>query len=394
MVRLLKYFFGYAVFSAQGKFPERFLNLLQRNGIYIWGLRREENGIRAIVRAKDYKKMRQPAKKTGMKLKLRLKRGFPFIVYRNRHRIGMPIGFAMFVTILSILSLFIWQVDIECNGANVDVDLLRYQLEQSGLCPGALIKSVDRNQVKSEIMLKNPTVSWVGINSGTSRAMVDVRASVYPPIKEDITQPCNLKAAFDGQIVELNIEEGETVVKKGDAVAKGDLLVSGIVDSGTGTRTIHSRGTVSAETTREIEAYVPFSRTEMIKSDETIRLVAVYAYGKEIPLYLKKPQGEFVTNFSERKVEFFGLTPDISIRNLMMTKLVETDSTLSHEQAEQEAILQIEELQRVQLRGAEIKTYSDRIIEDENGVKIIRTLTCIENIAASEKININFSQKN
>lgn len=388
MIRLLKYFFGYAVFYAYGKFPERFLNLLHRNGIFIWGLRREEDGIRAVVRARQYKKLRIPAKKTGMRVKLKSKRGLPFILHRNRKRFGIPVGIILFLAILNILPLFIWQVDIECDAKNVDPDLLRYQLAQCGLKPGAFIKSVDRGYIKTVITEKNPSISWIGINSGTSRAVIDVRGSKYAPVIENNDYPCNLKAAYDGQIVAVDIEEGELAVKVGDAVAKGDLLVSGIVDSGTGTRHIHSRGTVSAETTRTLEAYVSFEQTVRQKSDESIRLVAIYAFGKEMPLYFKKPQGNFETEFSERRVELFGLKPDISIRNLEMREIAETTVTLSQEEAEEQALLQIAELERVELRGAEIKSFSDRLIEDADGVRIVRTLNCIENIAIKEKINI------
>ena len=44
MVGVIRFFRGYVDFSAEGKFPERFLNITSRNGVSLWNAQPVKNG--------------------------------------------------------------------------------------------------------------------------------------------------------------------------------------------------------------------------------------------------------------------------------------------------------------------------------------------------------------
>ena len=64
--------------------------------------------------------------------------------------------------------------------------------------------------------------------------------------------PTNLKAAADGIIKRIDVTSGNCIVKVGDTVAKGDILVSGMEERADGTKFVHSAGRVTAVIEREV----------------------------------------------------------------------------------------------------------------------------------------------
>lgn len=69
ILRLLRWFSGYAKFNAKGKFPERLLNMTMKNGIQLWGMRSDSSSLTAYVAAREYKLLRPFAKRCELTLK-------------------------------------------------------------------------------------------------------------------------------------------------------------------------------------------------------------------------------------------------------------------------------------------------------------------------------------
>lgn len=112
LLGFIRYFRGSVGFKVTGKAPERFLNISAQRGINIWGARPVEKGIEGSMSVSDYRKIRPIAKKSGVRSKITVKRGLPFIAARFKPRIGIPIGAALGVALLIFLSNFIWTIDI------------------------------------------------------------------------------------------------------------------------------------------------------------------------------------------------------------------------------------------------------------------------------------------
>ena len=83
--------------------------------------------------------------------------------------------------------------------------------------------------------------------------------------KEDLSKPANLIAAADGQIETVEIYRGNCVVKHGQAVRKGDLLVSGLYDSNVlGYRYTRAAGKVYARTEKSFTVEIPLVYEEKV----------------------------------------------------------------------------------------------------------------------------------
>lgn len=69
----------------------------------------------------------------------------------------------------------------------------------------------------------------MSINIKGVRAEVVVRESPKKPKIEDLTIPADVVAERDGVILEIGAKRGKKMVKNGDAVLKGEVLISGLV---------------------------------------------------------------------------------------------------------------------------------------------------------------------
>ena len=257
ITKILRWLRGYVIFTAVGKFTARLINLATVSNIAIINPIGEKGILTAQVTIADYKELCKIRKKAMVKLKVVKKVGLPFVLYKNRKRKGLLVGAVLFFVINNILSMFLWTIDI--NGANT---VSKYEIQQclkdNGVYIGALKKNIDVGKSERDFALQLGKVGWMSVNIMGSTATVEISESYDIPKIAD-KSPCNLKAVKTGQIVKMDIRQGKNSVSLGDGVAKGQLLVSGIIDiADTGKYSfVHSDGEVYAKVTEKKSINIP-----------------------------------------------------------------------------------------------------------------------------------------
>ena len=230
LLRLIRFFRGYVDFTVKGKFPERFLNITSRYGINLWNSQPSERGFKATMYISDYKKIRLVTRKAKVKTKIEVKHGLPFITARYKTRIGLPIGGALGLILLIVLSNFIWGVNI--TGTSSVSDTYIYSLlSEKGIKTGGYKNNIDVEKIERDIMLKVEEIGWMSINITGNVVSVEIMEKTQKPAIKENTTPCNIKAKCDGVITKVSAKKGTTEVLKGSGVVKGDLLVSGITQT-------------------------------------------------------------------------------------------------------------------------------------------------------------------
>ena len=100
---ILGYIRGYVVICAEGCFLERFLNICMRRGIFLWDVkRRGDTCLDACISAKGFKALRQIAKKTKTRVRIKSRHGLPFLLFRYRKRRLAAVGVVLFAAVLSM----------------------------------------------------------------------------------------------------------------------------------------------------------------------------------------------------------------------------------------------------------------------------------------------------
>ena len=104
---------GYVLIQIEGYFIERFINLIKNNEIDMWDIKQENVGIViAKIYAKDFLKIKNIAKTSKCKVRIKNKTGVPFVLKKYRHRKIFALLIAIVSTVITVSNLYIWEVEI------------------------------------------------------------------------------------------------------------------------------------------------------------------------------------------------------------------------------------------------------------------------------------------
>lgn len=385
---LLRFLCGSVRFSAHGQFPERFINLAMRNNAALWDIKRDDEGFSACVIANRYKLLRPVARKTRMNMRIESKGGLPFKLLPYRHRVGFVLGFVFFCLTIWTLSNFVWiveypDVDDELNTKIVSA------ADSIGIAPGTLRSSLDGESLSTLLELNVSELSWASVNIFGSKLSIDIRRYETFPEKSDIETPCNLVASKGGVIVDVNSYGGTAEVKKGDIVAAGDLLISGVVEDAMGSVSlVHATGTVTARTDYRFTESVSFEQTEPLTTGRCITVRRLTVFGIELPLYIgKEPTGNFVKTRDKSSLKIGSFELPVSYIEEKWIETAETTHYITERDAVNRALAQIEE--RINALGnIELISKTEYIETDKNGVTVTVDFTVYQDIAVEEIILI------
>lgn len=249
--KTLRLFFGYVTFEASGGFPDKFFDSCKRNGVNLFDINRVNGNFYAGVKIADYRKMPHIRRNSDMSLRVIEKRGLPFILYRRKNRIGVVIGLLLFVLLLFFMSGSILSISVEGN-CDIDTNDIINAFEENGVRVGARKSKIDITAVENKVSTEIPELVWVSLNISGTVATINVREGTKAPEVTGTEKPCNIVAKYGGQIALYEVYEGTAEQELNAAVAKGDLLISGIITYKDGTTVLRpARGKVFAKTERE-----------------------------------------------------------------------------------------------------------------------------------------------
>ena len=383
-LRWLRWLSGWVRVSVSGRYPERFLNLCAHRGIPVWHFARHKERIECSLFARDYKRLRALRRGCGVTLRLRRKRGLPFLCRRYRHRWGLLVGAALFSAFLAVMPRFVWSIEIRPRG-NVDVAAVRQALGDLGLTVGTPLRDLDGGNLRLKLALAVPSVSWAAVNDDGTAVTVEVRGV------EEKQAPAegyaNLVATREGQITALYVRSGSAAVRVGDAVTAGQLLVSGTEVYADG-RTVfrRSEGKVVAETTRQVAVSVPLTRTERVPCGAPVRRRVVSVFGLTLPLYVGGMSGDYDRTVVRADLVLGGVTLPAWTAVATFTPVAERRVTLTPEQAKAEADGALKTALKAELEGVDIVEQGTDYRMEKGVLTATATCLCRENIARAEPL--------
>ena len=356
---LLNIILGYVSIEVEGYFIERFINLCQQKKIFLWNLHRTKTTIMKVnISIRDFKRIREIAKKTKCRIKIEKKKGLPFFLHKYKKR---KLFFALFLIILIgiiTLSNFIWNIEITGN-ENIDAQEIRNLLEENNFKIGTCKIGLETASIIQNIRLKSDDIAWIGIELNGTNAIVKIVESDKKPeiIPED--EYCNIIATKDAMIVKINAQNGTPVVKEGDMVTKGSILIQGWLEGKyTGNRYVHANGEVQAKVWYSEKVKVPLKQLKKAMTGNVENKYSVKINNFEI--FLTKRVSKFKkydTIETDKKLKLFSdfyLPIEIRTQNLQ-------------EYEEQEVIYTVEEAKNIGVQEAKQKL--DEKIDDKNSIQ-------------------------
>lgn len=261
LVKILTFIRGYVTILLNGHFIERFINICTNKNIYLWNIvKKGKNSANMKVSFAGFKMLRPVARKTHTKVKIIKKHGLPYIVHKYRKRHFFIAGILASILFILVMSQFVWSIEITGNEA-VDTVVIENTLKNIGLKVGAFKGRLDPLDLKNMALLELNDLSWLWVDIKGSKATVHVQEKKKAPEIIPKDDPCDIIAIRDGVIKIVNAKSGQAVVKPGDTVTKGQVLISGIIQSEkVGIRHAHSTGEVYARTWYERAVTIPLTK--------------------------------------------------------------------------------------------------------------------------------------
>lgn len=388
ILRIIRYLKGYIAFSADGNFIERFINLIARNRITIWGTRKKGRYLCANVSVKDFKKLMKIAEQTGTNVAVEREVGFPYQKKKYGKRKGLAAGIIFSVLFIFIMSKFIWSIEIT---GNTEVESLKIldALENAGVKVGTYIDGVDFDIMQQKAMLQLDGISWMGYILDGTRLTIEVRERIEAPELVGKDQPCNIVARKTGVITKLSVYEGFPEVKVGDLVMEGDLIVNSIITTPKGNSVNHARAEVTARIGETVEFPVMMSEVVSEYTGNAVEKLFVGIGDKKIPLSWNKSEYELFDIVAEKKqLSILGVDMPVFLYKESYKEYVDMDVQYTEQQAKAIAIdLKSEYIEK---KMSDVVIVSDEMSGTvENGMYILQVdFVYEENIGIEQPILI------
>ena len=382
---------GYVEFEASGSFPERLIILSLRKGLNVYDTRGSGGTVKGRVPKSQFEALKRLGSRCGVDIRVIKTRGVPFIYMHNRRRSGLVAGALCFAVLCYFLTSFVWVIDVEPTSRVSEYEI-RQALKDHGLHSGAWRDSLVPDTIERETMMQLGLFGWMSVNITGTVAKVTVSEKYSPEdTKGEEVRPCNIKAKKDGQIVKMDVKSGESIAKLGDAVTKGDLLVSGVVSTESGGDFLSpSIGSVYAETTVEKTVEQPMSYKQSLPSGNFTQRSMLEFLGIRLPLGLSYVPYESYTSQRER-LNFIscGSVMPVDIYNEYCTEYKENDISLTKEEAHKSCLAALALYEAFHMQNCEIKKRELKGEIKNNTYVLTAKYTCVEDIGEISYIGVD-----
>ncbi|MEG2118099.1 MAG: sporulation protein YqfD [Clostridia bacterium] len=329
--------------------------------------------------------------------------GLPFLSYNYRKRYGIIVGAiaAMAITFLSMF--FVWEINITGNTALPEEQIFSV-LRENGIYIGAYIPSIKCGRAATEIILDLPDLSSVSVVIKGTYITIDVIDRRRPIKGTEISGFGNIVAKRDGIIVSIEATSGKPVVKSGDAVCKGDLLISGAYKGFTEMLLMtRAKGAVYAKVYKKFFCSIPLNYEFKSYTGKIDKKSSLSILGSDINLFLGRVVSfeSFDAEIVTERINLFGFikTP-IKKETIILKEYVKAKMKISEEYALTKAIAMFNSWCEEEAEGdISERNYTYRYDSESNSILLSGETTVLSDIGTevdfdpltykfdSEKIN-------
>lgn len=367
---LWKFPCGYAKIVLVCARPERFINEALRCGVPLHNIRRvSKRELTALVRLNGADALCELAHECGAELRIIKTGGAAVLVSSLLSRGALLIGLFAALLLMALLSKRVLLISVDgANGAAVRA--VRALIEDELRLRTKRIAQLDRELIAARIAEADPSIALASIDFDGVVMRVHLIERTPEP-EEDDALPSSIHADRDCVIIRIAAREGRAAVRAGDAVRKGELLISGDVtpEQGGEARFVHARGEIVGEVARRIAVRVEPVCIAPVKGEDSAEVCAIDVFG----LRLVSASG-----FSDSSLELTASAAlDAAFIPLRVSKgvahrLVLGEKRLTHEQMLEEAEAEMAaKLIAALPEDAMIVSKSTELLWDEDGALLL-----------------------
>jgi len=328
----------------------------------------------------DYKKILY---ENGIEAEFSKNKGISEFIFKYSKRWGLFLGIIILFLCVNLSSKIVWRIDIDGNFNTSDEEIVAL-LDDCGLRLGTYIPKINYDRLHNKFLLKSDKISWISVNVVGNVANVKVKERM----KEDEIRPStytNVVAKEDGQIAMVTLYDGAKVINIGDIVKKGDILISGVMDSASlGVRYVHAGGIVKAYVRKNISIKIPMTQQKKMYTGNSYEDKSIKIYAKNINIFKKYRNYDMLCDKieSQENISLFGICSlPVTVYKTRYLEYRYDDVSYSQTEAKDLALIELKKNMDLALKDAELISKKVNHYCDFENYYVECELYCLEDIA-------------
>ena len=298
-------------FRARGNNLIKFVNQVRNSEIICTGQQYKNEEYTGQIYASDMEKLQNLAEKCNTEIFIDGYDGKIFKVMKYRVRYGIAAGFIIMIFFIFIMSNVVVKIEIRGNH-NINDSQIISVLSEIGIEKGKFIPALDLASCEQRMKLMLNNTGWAAIRSQGGRIIVDIHEIDDTPTTVELNMPCNVVSLKDAVIISMNTKIGDNILKPGDAVSRGEIIVSGVMVNERNNFTVgHAMADIVGQY-QETETFIQnFSNDKKIYTDREPKKYLEF-FGFRFPLFIGTPCKKSA-DYSENTSYFSFLNKELPI---------------------------------------------------------------------------------
>ncbi len=214
------------VYSVQGLNLDRFINSVKNRGIALYNIKKKSNKHLIVsVSLGDSQKFFAIGKELCYNIKKIGEKGKILPIIKLWRSVGIGLGAIVFCVCTFIYNDFIFDFSFSGSGSVYENEVLSY-LNGVGIKTYTRFSSINLERLEDEILSSNKNLSYVSLSKNGNTLKIEL-SKANQEVDRLQGNVYSLYSNIDGQVEKIKVYRGTPLVKVGDTIKKGDLLVDG-----------------------------------------------------------------------------------------------------------------------------------------------------------------------
>ena len=262
--------------------PEKALTAITLEGVALSNVRHASDlTCTFTIRRRDYARLTALCGKQGQSVTIVKRRGIYYALTNLCRRKLLVFGMGILLFSAFFLPTRILFVRVEGNTRIPEKQILS-AAEENGIHFGASRRLVRSEKVKNAVLDAIPQLQWAGVNTKGCTAVISVRERESSRGVSQSPQVSSIVADRDGYILSCVVTQGSARVQPGQAVRKGQTLISGLTECGISIQATQAKGEIMAQTIRKLTALAPVKCLQRTGNGDTEYAVSLLLGKKRI----------------------------------------------------------------------------------------------------------------
>ena len=386
---------GYAVIRVPRTQGACVLNLCMRGGVVYLDGGSDQEYLRLCLRSGHARRLCDLLALENVDYCMEKRGGLPQLLRRLVGRPGLVVGALCALALIVASECFVFDIRVVGNQTMTQAQV-KELLAAQGFGIGTFIPGLDTDKLENRVMLSSDKIAWLSVNLRGNVASVEMVEQRLPEPAPAL-QPAHIVAARSGQVMAVELYRGNVLVRAGQQVQKGELLIAGVYDSAaTGFRFTRASGKVMARTAYSFEVEIPYEYQKKVYTGEVFEKKSLIFFSFPIKVY--ESTGNYDTVYDTIYiVENCSPVSGVDLPLEVCTERYLPYTTVTERRTPEAALtLAYRELAQqlaAKLQDGELLEKRIRTEIGEHGVVLHAEVICIADIAAVQEFELDIKNK-